>query len=217
MNLPTRKPTYDSPRQLARRAAILEATRELLSKHGYDGTTVRDVAAQAGVAKGTLYNIYGGKDELIFAAVNDVRADVFDRTLELSPSPGIDTILKANEAVCEEVVRIPLYTEAISRALFGPMPAKMLIPSLIEFPIRHTRTELEAAIRLGQIESDIDTGQLARQIVMQRWGIIIGWTLDQISTEEVTPDVRQATVRTLESVARPDTRAMLEKYLGDSK
>jgi AcrR family transcriptional regulator len=216
-NLPIRKQTYDSPRQLARRASILEATRDLLSKHGYDGTTVRDVAELAGVAKGTLYNIYGGKDELIFAAVNDVRADVFDRTMDLGPSPGIDIILKANDAVCEEVVRTPLYTEAISRALFGPSPAKMLIPSLVEFPINHTRDELEMAILLGQIESGIDTAQLARHLVMQRWGIIIAWTLGQISIDEVTPDVKHATVRILESVALPDTRAMLDKYLHDSR
>ena len=164
--MPVRKQTYDSPRQLARRASILEATRDLLSKHGYDGTTVRDVAELAGVAKGTLYNIYGGKDELIFAAVNDVRADVFDRTMDLGPSPGIDIILKSNEAVCEEVVRTPLYTEAISRALFGPSPAKMLIPSLVEFPINRTRDELDMAILLGQIEKFRRQGY----IVLLAWG-----------------------------------------------
>ena len=131
--------------------------------------------------------------------------------------PGIDIILKSNEAVCEEVVRTPLYTEAISRALFGPSPAKMLIPSLVEFPINRTRDELDMAILLGQIENGIDTAQLARQLVMQRWGIIIAWTLGQISIDEVTPDVRQATLRTLESVALPDTRAMLEEYFHDSK
>ena len=215
--MPVRKQTYDSPRQLARRALILETTRELLSKHGYAGTTVRDVAEQAGVAKGTLYNIYGGKDELIYSAVIDVRDDILDRAIELTPSPGIDTILKTNEILCEEILRTPSYAEAVSRALFGATPAKMLVPSLIELPIEHTRGELEVAIELDQIDRDVDCRRLARQLVMTRWGIIMGWSLDQISLDELTLDVNHAIVKILQSVALPDVRAMLEEYLRSFK
>ena len=93
--LAAKRQTYESPRQLARRAAILEATRELLTKRGYEGTTVRDVAERARVAKGTLYNIYGGKDELIFAAVIDVRDDIIGLTDDL--------VVGLSEQVCQAV------------------------------------------------------------------------------------------------------------------
>ena len=115
----TQKQTYDSPRQAARRASILEATRDLISKRGYEGTTVRDVAELAGVAKGTLYNIYGGKDELIFSAVMDVRDDLRERTIDLAPRPGLDSILKSDRAVLDEILRTPTYVEAIARALLN--------------------------------------------------------------------------------------------------
>ena len=215
INLPTRKQTYDSPRQLARRQSILEATRELLGKHGYEGTTVRDVAQLAGVAKGTLYNIYGGKDELIYSAVVDVRDDLRERMLDLAPRPGLDSILKADRAVLEEIIRTPTYAEAISRALFGAPSAKMLIPSLVGIPIELTRRQLEAAKRLGEIKSDVDSKMMARQLVMQRWGIIMALSLDQISTDQLTRDLTHAMVRILQSVALPDTLAMLEEYLRD--
>jgi AcrR family transcriptional regulator len=211
--LPTKKQTYDSPRQLARRQSILEATRELLGKHGYEGTTVRDVAELAGVAKGTLYNIYGGKDELIYSAVVDVRDDVRERMIDLAPRPGLDSILKADRAVLEEIIRMPAYAEAVSRALFGPSSAKMLIPSLVGTPIELTRTELENAKRLGEIKDDIDSKMVARQLVMQRWGIIMALSLDQLSPDQLTRDLTHAMVRILQSVALPDARDMLEKYL----
>lgn len=212
----TRKQTYDSPRQLARRAAILEATRDLLSKHGYEGTTIRDVAEQAGVAKGTLYNIYGGKDELIFSAVMDVRDDIGHRTLDLDPRPGLDAILKSNRAVIEEIVRTPTYTEAISRALFGAPAAKMLVRSLIATPIEVTRKDLDTAKDLGQLQSDFDSQVIARQLEMQRWGLILAVSVGQISIDQLKSEVAQAMARILDSVALPDGRAMLERYLRDS-
>ena len=213
MELPARRQTYESPRQLARRAAILQATRDLLTKSGYEGTTVRDVAELAQVAKGTLYNIYGGKDELIFAAVIDVRDDIAARALDLEPIKGVDAILKSNQAVLEEIVRTPNYTEAIAHALFGSPPAKMLVPSLIENPMEVTRTEIEAAKELGQIEADADSKMVARQLEMQRWGLILAVSVGQMTIDELTREVTHGMVRVLQSISRPKGRRMLEKYL----
>ncbi|MBC8188473.1 MAG: TetR/AcrR family transcriptional regulator [Proteobacteria bacterium] len=215
--MPTRKQIYDSPRQAARRASILQATRDLISKRGYEGTTVRDVAELAGVAKGTLYNIYGGKDELIFSAVVDVRDDIRERTLDLAPRPGLDSILKSDRAVIEEIVRTPTYAEAISRALFGAPSARLLVPSLIGLPIELTRKELESAKSLGEIESDVDSDLMARQLVMQRWGLIMALSLHQLSIDQLEHEVTHAMIRILQSVALPKTRAMLDEVLRTSK
>jgi AcrR family transcriptional regulator len=213
--LPARKQIYESPRQIARRHEILETTRELISKRGYEGTTVRDVAQLAGVAKGTLYNIFGGKDELIFAAVVEVRDDVRDRTLELDPRPGLDSILKSEKALVAEMMKSPTYLEAISRALFGSSPARMLVASLIETPIELTTRELEAAKELGEIGSDTDCRSVARLLVMQRWGLIMAWSLEQMSTEELTRDMRHSIERLLRSIALPMIEPMLDDYFGD--
>jgi AcrR family transcriptional regulator len=48
---------------------ILEATRELLAERGDSAVTVRELARRGGVSIPTLYNRFGGKDELIAAAV----------------------------------------------------------------------------------------------------------------------------------------------------
>lgn len=216
-DLSTRKQIYDSPRQAARRKAILQATRDLISKRGYEGTTVRDVAEQAGVAKGTLYNIYGGKDELIFSAVVEIRDDVRERTLDMAPRPGLDSILKSDRAVLEEIVRTPTYAEAISRALFGPTSAKMLVPSLIGVPIELTKKELDAAKRLGEIREDVDSGMLARQLVMQRWGLIMASSVEQLSSDRLEHEVSHAVVRILQSIALPAGQARLDEALRELK
>lgn len=57
-----------TPRQLERRHRILETAIELASEGGYDAVQMRDVAAQAGVALGTLYRYFSSKDQLLAAA-----------------------------------------------------------------------------------------------------------------------------------------------------
>jgi AcrR family transcriptional regulator len=46
-------------------AAIIAAAVEVMSSHGYHGTSVRDIAEAAGVSSGALYHHFGSKHELL--------------------------------------------------------------------------------------------------------------------------------------------------------
>lgn len=48
-----------------KRTAILDATLRLISKHGFHGTAMSRVAAEAGVSAGIIYHYFAGKDDLI--------------------------------------------------------------------------------------------------------------------------------------------------------
>jgi AcrR family transcriptional regulator len=52
-----------------RRRRILAVARKQLAKHGYDGLTMRDLAQAARVSVPTLYNLFGGKDTILAAAM----------------------------------------------------------------------------------------------------------------------------------------------------
>lgn len=76
------------PSDRDRRAAILDATRELLAEGGVRRLTVEGVAARAGVAKTTIYRRWRDKDELAFAVLLELVEllavpDVGDTRLEL--------------------------------------------------------------------------------------------------------------------------------------
>lgn len=71
------------PRVVRSRAAVLDAARTLFLKKGYAGTTMDEIAAQAGLTKRTLYNNYTDKDQLFTLIVADVMAfaEAFAREL----------------------------------------------------------------------------------------------------------------------------------------
>ena len=51
------------------RRAVLDAARELFSELGFERTTMRAVAARAGVDPALIYHYFGDKDGLLFAAL----------------------------------------------------------------------------------------------------------------------------------------------------
>lgn len=57
------------PRSADADEAILSATRSLLAERGWEGMTLGDVAARAGVAKTTLYRRWSGKADLVVDAM----------------------------------------------------------------------------------------------------------------------------------------------------
>jgi AcrR family transcriptional regulator len=64
------------------RAAILVAAQQLFAEHGYDGTTVRDVAARASIDPAMVIRYFGNKDEL-FAQAAHIELSLPDlRTVE---------------------------------------------------------------------------------------------------------------------------------------
>lgn len=70
-------------RKEARPAELLAAALEIFVERGYAGTRLDDVAARAGVSKGTLYLYYANKEELFKAVVRVGLVSPLTRAREL--------------------------------------------------------------------------------------------------------------------------------------
>jgi AcrR family transcriptional regulator len=56
--------------------AILAAARKLFASHGFDATSMDDIAAQAGVAKGALYHHFASKQEIFTRVLDALQAEM---------------------------------------------------------------------------------------------------------------------------------------------
>lgn len=59
-----------SEKRAQRRQSIVESAARLFAREGYAGCEMERVAAEAGIAKGTLYLYFPGKQELFFACAD---------------------------------------------------------------------------------------------------------------------------------------------------
>ncbi len=82
-------------RHAALRARIVEIATRILETEGLQALQARRIASEAGCAIGTLYNVYGGLDDVIIAAntvtlerlgerLNEARAQTSDHDLEVT-------------------------------------------------------------------------------------------------------------------------------------
>ncbi len=85
MDIQPEKRKYESARQIQRQSDILASARQMLSDVGYSGMTMRGLADKAGVAPATLYNLYGGKDELIMSNDSQVLDEIQIKRLLREP------------------------------------------------------------------------------------------------------------------------------------
>ena len=74
-------------RQAARRDRVLKAAIALASEGGYDAVQMRDVAAKARVALGTLYRYFSSKDHLLVSCLGQWTRE-FQQRIALRPPAG---------------------------------------------------------------------------------------------------------------------------------
>lgn len=59
-----------------RRAQLLDAAEAVFAQRGYQGTAMEDIAVEAGVARGLIYNYFRDKDALYLACVQRARGEL---------------------------------------------------------------------------------------------------------------------------------------------
>ena len=79
-----------------RSAQLVEAARRVLARDGVQGTTMRGVAAEAGVPLGTLSYVFGSKEQLLKAVIEDVSKEIAEVLRESAETDkGLEHAIRA--------------------------------------------------------------------------------------------------------------------------
>ncbi len=79
----------------ARRDAIFAAAKRVFGRSGYHATTIRDMAAEAGVSEALLYQHFEGKRQLFMELVTAAAADLEARLLVARSQAQPDAVIAA--------------------------------------------------------------------------------------------------------------------------
>ena len=85
--------------------AILDATDRLLARFGYRKMTVEDIAAEAGIGKGTVYLHFSSKEEVVLSHIDRIVERLQERLKEIAGS----------DATAAERLRLMLLTRVLFR------------------------------------------------------------------------------------------------------
>jgi AcrR family transcriptional regulator len=73
---------------MAREAYFIQVAREILLRDGYQGVTINRIAETTGFSKGTVYQRFGSKEELITAIGIECRIQLLDAIRRAANFPG---------------------------------------------------------------------------------------------------------------------------------
>ena len=159
----------------ARRNAILDAAERLFVKHPDRMASVAEVAAAAGLAKGTVYLYFPGKEEMLLALHERQVAHFFGQLMRTLARPGPVEFDDIFPVTLTHLIRLPGYLELTSRC-FALMDREIPKATAIAFKRRIAQTLGAAGI---QLERHFRMPRGAGiTLLLHSYGLIVGlWQL----------------------------------------
>jgi AcrR family transcriptional regulator len=134
-----------------RRQRILDVARRLIAERGYDGVTMRELADESLVSVPTLYNLFGGKSELLFAAVESYFRNLLTLANGAAEEEGLRKVLAVCETLGASMPRHAEYARSLM-AFFGGTPESS---QLREFVASELTRELVIALEQMQAKKQL--------------------------------------------------------------
>ena len=188
-----------------RKQRILEVARLLIADQGYEGVTMRDLAEKSLVSVPTLYNLFGGKNDLLFAAVESYFVDLVGNAALVDSK-----ILSLTETLGRETPRHAAY----ARSLMGFFGNVSDAGGLHEFVARQLTNEVVAALeqmqKKRQLAAWADPRALGERLASQISITTFEWARSQLSDEGLRGAMLYGTAVILLGLARGKARSELE-------
>lgn len=125
---PRQRPTGRRPGDSGTRDAILDAALALFADRGYDGASLRAIAAAAGVDPGLIRHFFGDKEGLFATAVADRMqvADLLARAASADPATVGRAMTEAYLGLWEDPGTGPIVRALVRSATTSPGAAHMM-------------------------------------------------------------------------------------------
>ena len=170
-------------RQYQRREKILATARELITHHGYDGVTMRALAAKSGVTPKTLYDQFGNKEKLLRIAVEERFRHTYQAIDDHVVKKGIDKLFFIVDAVADSTRKNMAYAQALAPVLTSRLtdPFTAIRMSTYGNAIRQIETE-------GDFHPWVDIDVITRSVYRHVSPLYVNWYSDSegVKTEDYT-------------------------------
>lgn len=199
-----------------RRRRIFDAARAIICQGGLESLTTRGLAQAAGVTVPTLYNLVGGKDEILAQMVTRNVEVIWDRlAFDMRATP-----LDMADAIIDEAYTVVRDEKTFHRAVLPLMIDLGIVlaanPERDDAGARAANRCVEmaqhacqAAVDQGQLRGTIAPAELGLQMFITYRGPMRDWLEGAITAEEMLRRQRRGFYLTMAADASDDFREVL--------
>jgi AcrR family transcriptional regulator len=214
-------PAPRSPKAEQTRSTILESAMRLFRRDGYDRTTMRAIAQEAGVSVGNAYYYFGSKEHLIQAFYDRMQDEHAEAATEvLGREVAFDARLRGVLEVWLDVARQNhefagqfFKNAADPRSPLSPFsaesaPARAASIALYEKVVEGTDLKLAAHVRR----------ELPELLWLLQMGVVLFWVYDDSPDQQRSRELVDRIVPLVDRVVRisrlPVVRGLIDDILG---
>ena len=184
-----------------RRDKILDVAVALAEEGGFENVRQRDVAANAGVALGTLYKRFRSKEDILMAAL-ERETEVLERRMELNPALGrtpTERVTSFFQIVTKGLCRKPKYARAVLRAMASGEAG--VAQTVASYQGRMNGLIIAALRGVGRLSfNDATTAPASKKetrlafLLQQLWfAALVGWSAGLTTQNDVIEQLKGAT------------------------
>ncbi len=156
-----------------KRLRLVEAACAVFAEKGYASTRVAEIAERAGVGKGTVYEYFSSKEELLFAVFESINADISSRMNDALAAGGsteeqLDNLLRLGaEVISEQVELQPVILDfwAASRGKDIEETYRTAVVASYTFFRNLVSDFIRGGQQRGEFKNSVDAGALAALVV----------------------------------------------------
>jgi len=199
--------------RLARRASMMEAARQMIAEKGYESITIRELAAACRVSVPTLYNQFGGKDQLLAAAIEDHFVGDPDQVKIKTNLIGLDRIFAILDFITFQFLQAPDFHRRLLEA-FGSLDSIQQVQRSITASLAYEISqELGVMQDRRELESWADPELLAGQVTTAFISSTIIWGSGIIKENQLTAAVQYGTGLVLAGVVTGDNVPLVRQRI----
>jgi AcrR family transcriptional regulator len=207
------RPPGESLQGAAARARLYNTAIELIAEHGYEATTLRDVANQAGVSVGLLYRYFPSKRAVVLSLYDQLSAEYAARAAEMNAGKWRDRFLFALTTSLQVLRPHRGTLAALVPVLVGDANEGLFAPATTFSRERVQKVFLEAVTRATDAPRPEVAAALAHLLYLTHLAIILWWLLDKTQRQRATDGLiallQQALPAAAVSLRLPRVRAFI--------
>ena len=163
------------------RKSIISAARDVFSKHGIESASIDQIAALANVGKGTIYNYFATKEDIVVAFLVDVEKTVQSKMAGFSKAKG------SPASILSAFLEFQFRLKAPHHKFVGVFLAQMFARGEAFHPwIRQLQEAIDPPLeelfrslrKRGSIRADVKLADLIQIFKMIHLGLTATWVIE---------------------------------------
>jgi AcrR family transcriptional regulator len=195
------RPPGQTPQGAAARDRLYATAMQLIAARGYDATTLRDIATEAGVSVGLLYRYFPSKQAVVIAFYDELSSEYARRAGEMPPGKWRDRFIFALKTSLRVLKPHQVALRALTPVLVGD-PEEGIFSARTAFSrIRIQQVFEQAVARSSDAPKPPLSEALGRLLYLVHLGVLLWWLLDKTSNQRATAALVSLTQQLLPSAA----------------